>query len=86
MQDPEIAVQIYALRGEIEAAVDVALERIFNESVATSLDWRQWAVLPQFADVLADPRVQAAMQRWEAEEQDLREGVRSFLEDLQAAS
>jgi TolB-like protein/Flp pilus assembly protein TadD len=86
MEEPTIAWNVHAMRGEIEAAVDIALEGIFSQSVAVNRNWRQSAILPQFADVLADERVQAALQRWEDEENALREDVRAYLEDLQAAS
>jgi tetratricopeptide (TPR) repeat protein len=86
MEDPHAALSIYAMRGEIEEAVDIALERILNQSVAVNLGWREWLGMPQFAEVVTDPRVQAAMQRWEEEEVELREAVESYLADLQAAA
>ena len=86
MDDPGMAAMVHAMRGEIAEAVDLVLEKINSESVATNLDWRMTATLPHFAEVMADARVQAAISRWEAEERALRENVRAYLEDLQAAS
>jgi hypothetical protein len=66
--------------------VDVALERIFTQSVAVNLNWREQFAQPHLADVVKDPRVQAALQRWQEEEEVLRSRVQSFMADLQSAS
>ena len=47
---------------------------------------RDMLLLPQYAGVVADPRVQEAMQRWEAEEAALRGSVQTYFADLQAAT
>ena len=85
MDNPEMAANVYAMRGEIEAAVEQFLELLSTQSVAANLNWRQTATLPQFIDVMNDPRVLEAIQRWEVEEERLREDVVRFLEDLQSA-
>jgi TolB-like protein len=85
MEEPQLAANVYAMRGEIEAAIEVVLDRLAAQSVAANLGWRESAFLPQFADVMDDPRVQEAIQRWVAEEEQLREDVARFLEDLQSA-
>jgi TolB-like protein/tetratricopeptide (TPR) repeat protein len=85
MKNPAMAANVHAMRGEIAAAVELVLEYIGSESVASNLNWREAAGLPQFADVMRDPRVQEEIARWEAEESGLREDVRTFLEDLQSA-
>jgi TolB-like protein/cytochrome c-type biogenesis protein CcmH/NrfG len=85
MKNPAMAANVHAMRGEIAAAVELVLEYISSESVASNLNWREAAGLPQFADVMRDPRVQEEIARWEAEESGLREDVRTFLEDLQSA-
>jgi TolB-like protein len=77
---------LLAARGEIQQAVQVALERIFDESVATNLNWEENFAQAQLAEVVADPRIQAAMQRWRDEEERLRDEVRTYLTDLMAAS
>ena len=71
---------------KIAAAVDVALERILSRSVAANLGWRDFFSMPHMQAVAGDPRVEVAMQRWEQEEAELRESVRSYLADLQAAT
>ncbi len=86
MDNPEMAANFYAMRGEIEAAVEQYLELLGTQSVAAHLNWRKTTALPQFADVMSDPRVQEKIASWEAEEHELRENVRAYLEDLHAAS
>jgi TolB-like protein/Tfp pilus assembly protein PilF len=86
MQDPDTYASILVMRGEIEKAVDIALERIFTQSVATNLGWRSTFSQPHFAELVADSRIQAAMQRWEKEEEQLRSDVQAYLADLQNSS
>jgi TolB-like protein/tetratricopeptide (TPR) repeat protein len=86
MQDADTRASIMALRGQIEQAVDIALEQIFTQSVAVNLGWRENFSRPYLAAVVADPRIQAAMQRWEKEEEQLRNDVQAYLADLQTAS
>jgi hypothetical protein len=74
------------MRGEIAAAVDVALERVFTQSVAVNLNWREDFAQPHLAEVVKDTRIQAALQRWQEEEEVLRSKVQSYLADLQTAS
>lgn len=85
MDDPGMAANVYAMRGEIEAAIEIVLDQLQSESVAANLGWRVTAFLPQFAAVMDDPRVREAVARWIAEEEELRENVRGFLDDLQSA-
>jgi TolB-like protein/Tfp pilus assembly protein PilF len=76
---------ILALQGESEAAAEVALEHLFKEPVVMNLGWEETFKQAQYADVVEDPRIQAAMQKWQSEEDALREQIRSWLADLQAA-
>ena len=80
-----MAASVHAMRGEIAAAVEIVLDKINSESVATNLGWREFAALPYFAEVMSDSRVQAAISRWEAEEEALRGDVQAYLADLQAS-
>jgi TolB-like protein/tetratricopeptide (TPR) repeat protein len=84
--DPLAHMNILVIRHEIEEAINVALKGVFTESVATNLDWQETFAQPQFAEVVADPRVQEAMQRWRSEEEALRGSVRSYFADLHAAT
>ncbi len=83
---PATHVAILTLRGEIEEAIEVALKDLFSQSVALNLYWRDMLLQPHYAEVVADPRVQEAMRRWEEEEADLRASVESYFADLHAAT
>ena len=48
-------------------------------------NWRETYAQPHYADITADPRIQEAMRRWEAEELSMRADVEAFFADLQAA-
>jgi tetratricopeptide (TPR) repeat protein len=81
--NPYAQTNILAIRGETEEAVELALDKIFSSSVAKNLGWRQMLSQPHMAEVVADPRVKAAMQRWEDEEDRIRTQVESYFRDLQ---
>jgi TolB-like protein/Tfp pilus assembly protein PilF len=84
--DPGTHVTVLLLQGKLEEAVQAAIDELFVESVATHLDWKRALSQAQFAEFVEDPRVQAAMQRWEGEEAALRDQVRAFLADLSISS
>ncbi len=84
--NPATYLNILALRGETEAAIEVALERVFSRPVTTNPGWRDNFAQTHFSDIAADPRIQAALQRWEEEEASLRGQVRAYFADLRAAS
>jgi tetratricopeptide (TPR) repeat protein len=83
--DANTYVNVLAMRGEIEEAIEVALERVFSQPVAVNLGWQETFAQAQYAELVADSRVQAAMQRWQDEEEALRGQVRAYFADLQAA-
>jgi TolB-like protein/Tfp pilus assembly protein PilF len=76
---------ILVIRGETEEAIRVALEGVFTESVAMHMNWRETFAQPQYAEIMADARVQVALQRWEEEEAALRGSVESYFADMQAS-
>ena len=84
--DPVTRVRLLAVRGEIKEAIRVALDDVFSSSVANSLGWKEFLSQPLYAEIVADPRVQVAMQRWEQEEAAIRSKVSAYLRDLQGAS
>jgi tetratricopeptide (TPR) repeat protein len=86
LEDPGIRMEVHALRGETEQAISAALEHVFPRSVMNDLRWREKFSLPHFAEILADPRVESALQRWEAEYRQQQEQVRSYLSDLSSAA
>ena len=73
-----------ALRGEVNKATEVALDRIFSEPVTLNLNWEQTLKQAQYAEIVEDSRIQAAMKKWQDDEDLLREQVRTFLADLSA--
>ena len=75
-----------ALQGESEQAAEIALEHIFTQPVILNLEWEETFKQAQYAEIVEDPRVQVAMKKWQDEEDALRERVRHWLADLQAAS
>ncbi len=77
---------VLALQGQSEEAADIALEHIFNESVLLNLGWEETFKQAQYAEIVEDPRIQVAMKKWQDEEDTLREQIRVWLADLQAAS
>ena len=77
---------ILALRGDIEQAVEVGLERVFRLPVTTNLAWRETFAQAQYADIVADPRVRAELERWAQEEAELRSNVAAYFTDLQTVT
>jgi len=86
MKNPSTHLSILALRGEIQQAIEVALSDVFSQSVAMNLGWEQTFAQARYAEIAADPRIQAAMQRWEEEEKALRGQVQGYLADLRTAT
>jgi TolB-like protein len=82
-ENPYSQTNILAMRGETEQAVEIALDKIFSSSVAKNLGWRRMLSQPHMAEIVADPRVKAAMQRWEEEEDRIRTQVESYFQDIQ---
>ena len=76
---------VLIIRGQTEEAIKVALEKVFTESVALHLNWRETFSQPQYSEIVADARVQEALQRWEEEEAALRGSLQSYFADMQAS-
>lgn len=85
LQDPNTRVAVLALQGKVDEAIEVALAEVFSQPVTLHLDWRRTLAQAEYTDLVADSRVQAAIQRWEREEAELRAGIRRYLADLQAS-
>ena len=84
-ENPNAHIGILVLRGQIDAAIEVALNEVFSESVAIHLNWRDMLSQPRYAEIVADERVQEAMQRWDDEEEALRGSVQSYFADMHAS-
>jgi TolB-like protein len=84
LDDPTARLGIYALRGDTERGVDVALNDILARTVTSDLRWRERFEAAQYRDIVADPRVSEALERWRSEYQKAREAVRAYLAELSA--
>ena len=82
MENPVVRLSVAAIEGDIEAAVRVANEEIFIEPVADHLDYPQQFSQSFLADVVADNRVQASIQKWDADKAALRKAVARFLAEF----
>lgn len=85
-ENHEVQFGILALQGESDRAADIALEYLFTETVLLNLGWERTLRLAQYAEIVEDPRIQVAMKKWQNEENTLREQIRHWLADLQAAT
>jgi len=83
---PDTYFSVLALRGETDQAIEVALERVFTRPAAVNPDWREMLAQAQYQPIVADPRIQQAMRRWEDEEAALRGSIESYFRDMQAAN
>jgi hypothetical protein len=86
LQNPGTRVNVMVLQGNTKDAIELALSDVFTRPVLMDQEWRARFSQAQYTDFVADPRVQAAMQRWEAEEALIRDQVRGYLLDLSSAS
>ena len=84
-ENPNTHIGILLIRGQIDEAIELALESVFSESVAMHLDWRDTWLQPHYAEIVEDDRIQAAMARWEDEEASLRGSVESYFADMHAS-
>ena len=75
-----------ALRGKVKEAIELGLSDVFIGSVAERLNWRETFSQSFFEEIVADPDIQAALQRWEEEEEALRGQVQTYLADIHAST
>ena len=86
LQDPAVKVAMLALQNNTEEAAELALSDVFSLPVLLDQNWRARYSQDQYAQFVADPRIQAAMQEWEAKEAAVRDQVKAYLLDLSSAS
>ena len=67
------------MRGEMNAAADVALDTILNQARIHFQDWREYFAQPCFEELVQEPRVREVLERWDQEELQLRESARELL-------
>jgi TolB-like protein/tetratricopeptide (TPR) repeat protein len=86
LQNPGTRVNMMVLQNNSAAAIELALSEVFTRPVLMDSNWRARYSQAQYADLVADPRIQAAMQKWETEEAVIRDQIKNYLLDLSAAS
>ena len=85
-ENPEVMFTVATLRGDSEGAIKLLLDEFADETPLLYPGWAETLQQPQYADVVADPRVQVVIRSWKDEETRVREQVRAFLADLQATT
>jgi len=86
LQNPGTRVDMMVLQNNTAEAIELALSDVFTRPVLMNQNWRARFSQAQYTDFVADPRIQTAMQEWEAEEAVIRDQVKSYLLDLSSAS
>ena len=86
LQEPDARVIIMALQGSVEEAIELALSDIFVPSVLMNMGWRARYSQAPYAELMGDPRIQAAMKDWEIEEAEVRDKVKNYLQSLNPAA
>jgi tetratricopeptide (TPR) repeat protein len=81
-QNPLQKVYLMLQYGNSDGLVDIVVDELFAEPLVDNLGWERNFMLPLFADLAADPRVQEEMRRYESEEAALRDEVREYLATL----
>ena len=77
--DPVTYLEVLAIRGETEAAIEFGLANVFNEPITIAIYEKPVFDLPHLQLVVADPRVQEQLQRWESEREVQRQEIRNYL-------
>ena len=70
------------MRNELEAAKSTALEEVFSGSVTTDFNFERRFEQPLYAELVRDPEIQAALRRWRAELEAMRDDVARYLGSL----
>jgi TolB-like protein/Tfp pilus assembly protein PilF len=78
--DPDTLMEILALRGDTDAAIDFALASTVNKPITTAIYLRGIYDAPHMAGVVADPRIQSRLQQWDEDVIKLRGEVKAFLD------
>jgi len=82
-RDPENGARTYELiyTGDIDAAIDQYLEHRISEPMANNLYRHKRVLAPVFAEVYADPRVQAKLNEKDAEFAQLRDSIGELMQE-----
>ena len=80
--DAQSVLAVQLMRGELDAALDTALDDVFSEPVTTYAGWRRTFAQPLYRELVADPRIRDAMAEWDREHETMGADVRNFLAEL----
>jgi hypothetical protein len=79
---PEVRLRILAITGDKEAAVQIVLEEISSGPAVANIDFDLFLGQPFLADVVADPRIQDALKRYQEEKSEAARDVAAYLAGL----
>jgi tetratricopeptide (TPR) repeat protein len=75
-----INMEVLALRGEVDEAIEFALAEVLIEPITDAIWWRDIFNLPFMSAVADDSRVQARLSQWDADLAQLRQDLRPVLD------
>ncbi len=76
---PVTYMEVLALRRDTEVAIDFALKNVLSLPITDAIWWREVFEHPYMAEVAADPRIQAALHKWDEDADTTRAKLREFL-------
>ena len=71
--------EVLAIRGDTEEAIDYALASIVNMPITRAIRWRERFDEPYLSGVVSDPRVSARLQQWDEDVVTVRAQIKEFL-------
>ena len=76
----ETYMEVLALRGDVDEAIQVALDSVVTKPITEAIWWREIFDFPYMAAVAEDPRVQAGLKKWDADLVQLQQDLRPVLD------
>ena len=80
--DPRSRLAVQLMRGQLEAARSTALDEVFAAPVTTYLDFQRTFAQPLYRELVEDPGVQSAIERWLEELESMQDNVARYLATL----
>jgi len=78
---PDAVMEIKALKGETESAIEFGLANVFNRQATETIFYWEIYDAPHLSEVVADPRIQARLQQWEEDAVRTRAEIKSFFDE-----
>jgi TolB-like protein/tetratricopeptide (TPR) repeat protein len=82
---PHVHIDVLLLRGDLEGAINSALDNLFAHSILEHLRIKGRFVTPLYSEFVADPRIIAALANWDDEYAQAQEDARAFFAAQQEA-